>query len=217
MLLRYMTLKVFTGKGALERLGKKKVLSNKALTRRVRAISGTKGTRVTVQQNVVNAITLVANTAQLFPLSILNALSNVILHNVRVFVRWQSIINSANRLIVWEDIQATSTAIVSATILERENDIMSAYQSDGELMHPFSAKRLDKNLGTFPRVRILKDMMWTDSENVAGVDIIKLFRFDIKLSNRKSDTDLSWGIFIMSDQSNTPIDIQYTVDHTTGV
>lgn len=210
-----MVIKVFTGKGALDRLGKKKVLSNKALTRRVRAISGTKGERLTVAHNVINNITLVGNTAQVFPLTTLNQLGNKTLHNVRCFVRWQSIINSANRLIVWEDIQNTSTAVTPDNILALENDIMSTYSADIELMHPFSAKRLEKNLQSKPRLRIIKDMMWADAEPVAGVDIVKLFRFDIKLNGRKTDTDLGWGILIMSDKANTPIDIQYLVDHTT--
>ncbi len=210
-----MVIKVFTGKGALDRLGKKKVLSNKALTRRVRAISGTKGERLTVAHNVINNITLVANAAQLFPMTTLNQLGNKTLHNVRCFVRWQSIINSANRLIVWEDIQNTSTAVIAGNVLALENDIMSTYSADIELMHPFSAKRLEKNLQSKPRLRIIKDMMWSDAEPVADVDVIKLFRFDIKLNGRKTDTDLGWGILIMSDKANTPIDIQYLVDHTT--
>lgn len=211
-----MTVFVNTGKGnILER--KKKVLSNKALTRQVRTMRGKRGKRVLVSQNVLNNISLNANTAQVFKLTTLSNLSSATLHSCRFFVRWESVANSANRIIVAEDIQYTSADADPDSILDNPTDLMSPYQTDEESMHPFSAKRKEKNLPTKSRFRILKDMMWTDSRQIVGDgtnNIIKLFRFDLKLHGRKSDTDLGWVLLVHSDQNNTPIDIQYIVDHT---
>ncbi len=194
--------------------GKRTALSNRQLTRRVRTLTGKEGRRLTVGQNLYDGVTLVANTADINYMTTLNSLSNHIIHKVRFFVRWQSIINSLNRLIVFEDTRPSQGDAAVAQILAVTTDPFSSYVLDPESVHPFSAKRGDKNLETVSRVRILKDFMWTDAEPVAGVDVIKAMKFDVNFRGRKSDSDLSWGLLIMADQANTPIDIQYIVDAT---
>lgn len=213
-----MTIKVFTGPGALEKLqGKKSTLSNKALTRSVRALRGKEGQRSMVSQNLLNGITLAANTAQIFYMTTLNSLDSVKIHSVRYYVRWQSIINSANRLIVFEDIRAVQGNAVVADILDVATDVFSAIDPT---VWNYGVRRGSSAVKNFPdisRIRILKDTLWTDAEPVATVDVIKTMIFTINFHGRKSKTGLQWGVLVMSDKSNTPIDIQYLVDHTSGL
>ncbi len=191
---------------------KRTALSNKQLTRRVRGLTGKEGNRQMMTQNLANAVTLVANTPQILYMTTLNSLDNFLIHRVRFFVRWQSVINSLNRLIVFEDTRPSQGDAIVGDILTVVADTFSAY--DTNTVNPLGAKRRDKNLQDIPRIRILKDLMWTDAEPVAGVDVIKAMKFDINFRGRKSDADLSWGVLIMADQANTPIDIQYNGDIT---
>ena len=191
---------------------KRAALSNRQLTRRVRGLTGKEGNRAMVQQNLYDGVTLVANTADINYMTTLNGLDDTKIHRVRFFVRWQSIINSLNRLIVFEDTRPAQGNAVVGDILQNVGDTFSAY--DTAQVHSFSASRTDKNVGDSPRIRILKDFMWADAEPVAGVDVIKSMKFDINFRGRKSDTGLSWGVLIMADQANTSIDIQYLGDIT---
>ncbi len=209
-----MTIKFVSEGSVVGGAFKKKVLSNKSLTRRVRGLSGKEGYRKSTTINLYNGVTLVANTADINYTGIKDA-GDAKFHAIRFFVRWQSIINSANRLIVFEDTQhATGADAVVADILAVTTDVFSAYKGAEDDVHPFSAKRLDKNLKNEPRIRIIKDMMWADAEPVATVDVIKMFRFDVRLNGRKQDSSWDIGVLIMSDQANTPIDIQYNLDYT---
>lgn len=207
-----MTIK-FRGEGQIGQ-GKKKVLSNKSLTRRVRGLSGKEGKRESAgDESFIDGITLAANVGQVFYLAGLNSVVESKIHTVRFFIRWQSIINSCNRIIVFEDIRPAQGNVVIGGILF-EASINSLYTVGAQGVHPFSAKRLNKNVGDKHRIRILKDMMWADAEPIADVDIVKLFRFDLNLRGRRSSAGLSWGMVIISDKANTPIDVQYQYDYT---
>ena len=179
-----MSIKVFTGPGALAKIqGKKPILSNKALTRQVRALHGKEGQRTMLVQNLINNVTLVANTAQIFYLTTINGAEDTIIHSLRFYIRWQSVINSANRLIIFEDVRAAQGNAAAALVLATVGDVFSAYVGT---VHPFSAKRLNKNLGLEPRIRILRDTMFADNEVVADVDNIKTIKFDMNFRGRKT-------------------------------
>ncbi len=186
---------------------KKKVLSNKALTRRVRALTGKEGIKLTTGQNLFDNETLAANTAEIAYMTTLNSLDNHLIHTVRFFVTWQNITNSTNRIIVFEDTRPSQGNAVAADILVDATEVLSRYAT---AVHPFSAKRLDKNIGDTRRIRILKDIAWHEAEQLLNVDVISVRKFDINFGGRKLDAKLSWGVLINANQANSPIDIQYT-------
>lgn len=188
--------------------GKKPVLTNRQLTRRVRGLSGLEGARKTLFQNLYNDVTLVANTADINYLTA--PVTNRLIHTFRFWLRFQSISNSLNRLIVFEDTQPSQGNAVSADILE----LAEPFSSYPITVHPYSARRQDKNLKTARRIRILRDFMWSANEPVANADHVKAMKFDIKMFGRKTDEDIGYGVLIISDANNTPVDLQVLTDLT---
>lgn len=67
----------------LDKASRKKVLSNKALTSRVRGLTGQEGRRKYKEQKLYDGVSLVANTADINYLTELNGLSNHVIHNLR--------------------------------------------------------------------------------------------------------------------------------------
>lgn len=187
---------------------KKPVLTNRQLTRRVRGLTGLEGARKTLFQNLYNNVTLVANTADINYLTA--PVTNRLIHTMRFWLRYQSVANSMTRLIVFEDTQPSQGNAVVGDILE----LPEPFSSYPITVHPYSARRQDKNLKTARRIRILRDFMWTANEPVAGADHVKAMKFDIKLFGRKTDEDIGYGVLIISDQANTPVDLQVLWDLT---
>ena len=207
-------IKVFTGPGALDRLhGKKPVLSNKSLTRRVRALTGLEGERITTAfQNLLNGAVLTGGTAEIVYLAGLNALTNTLIHKVRF---WMNIVGAANdstvRIMIVEDTQLQAAALVEADIIEVPGDPFSSYSQGGADIHPFSSKRLNKNLPLISRARVIKDIMFSQV-NGTFTDV-KAMKFDINYRGRKADNNTGWLLFVLSDQANT-VDIQMLADVT---
>ncbi len=189
--------------------GKKSVLSNKALTRRVRALTGTEGERTTGFQNLYNAVTLGVNSSDINYLAGMNSLTNSLIHRMRVWVNITAVANSTTRIIVFEDTQLSATDLVSANILQIEEPF-SSYAQDGAVVHPWSAKRLNKNIGSIARCRILKDII-IGQTLTANTRVARMF--DVNFHGRRADQQVGWGFLVISDQMNV-VDIQVLVDST---
>ncbi len=206
-------IKVFTGPGALDRLhGKKPVLSNKSLTRRVRALTGLEGERITTAfQNIFNDVTLTINTSEIVYFAGLNGLTNTLIHKVRF---WINVVGAAAdstvRILIIEDTQLQATNLVEGDILET-SDPFSSYSQGGADIHPFSAKRLNKNLPLISRGRILKDMMF--SQVTGSLTDVKALKFDINYRGRKADNNTGWLVLVISNQANV-IDMNILADVT---
>ncbi len=209
-----MPIRVFTGPGALERLqGKKPVLSNKSLTRRVRALTGKEGERVTSAfQNLYDNVTLAAGTADIRYLAGLNALTNTLIHKMRVWVNVEgAAMNSTVRILVLEDTQLQATDLLVAAILQVPADPFSSYKQESENIHPFGAKRLNKNLPSISRARVIKDIMFSQINN--SETEVKTMKFDINYRGRKADQNTGWLFLVLSSQANT-VNIQVLADIT---
>ncbi len=209
-----MVLKVFTGPGALERLqGKKPILSNKALTRRVRALTGKEGERITTAfQNLYDNVTLAANVADIRYIAGLNGLTNTLIHKMRVWVNVDGVgMNSTVRIMILEDTQLRATDLLVAGILQVPADPFSSYKQESVDIHPFSAKRLNKNLPTISRARVIKDIMFSQINNTETE--VKSMKFDINYRGRKADNNTGWLFLVLSDQANV-VNIQVLADVT---
>ena len=206
-------IKVFTGPGALDRLhGKKPVLSNKSLTRRVRALTGLEGERITTAfQNIFNDVTLTANTSEIVYFAGLNGLTNTLIHKVRF---WINVVGAASdstvRILIIEDTQLQATNLVEGDILET-SDPFASYSQGGADIHPFSAKRLNKNLPLISRARVLKDMMFSQVNGT--LTDIKALKFDINYRGRKADNNTGWLVLVISSDANV-IDMNILADVT---
>ncbi len=203
-----MVVKVFTGKGALARLHGKKVLSNKSLSSRVRALSGLEGTRTMENETLYGSTALSGGTAVINYLDALNALENDTLHRVRLWIDYITTATNIVRIIFFQDNQATATEAVTADILQAEL-VRSGYNNG---IHPFSAKMNNKNLDGKPRFRILKDMYFS---SVAGEFTSKLAKIvDIPLHNKKSSELVDYGLYVLSDVNGMTINIRASYDFT---
>ncbi len=193
-------------------VGRKPVLSNKSLTRRVRALTGTEGIRITDTQNLYDNVTLVGGTADIRYTGQLNIQNNLLLHKMRVWVNVDSpAMNSTVRIIVLEDTQLKATDLVVADILANVTDPFSSYKDGRADVHPFGAKRLNKNLPLIYRSRVIKDIMFSQINNSESE--VKAMKFDINFRGRKVDDNTGWLFLVLSNQANI-VDIQYLVDIT---
>ncbi len=192
---------------------KRPVLSNKSLTKRVRGLTGNEGRRKVSTQKLYDGVTLTANDADINYMTTLNALSNSMIHSVRFWINYVAVANGFTRIIVFEDTDKGATNLLVAAILTEEVP-HSSYVVNLFDVHPFSAKRLNKNLGhgTY-RCRILKDILWSNNLN-SGATKAASRQFDIQFNGRKTDTRLEWGVLVISSQADTPVDINYSIDFT---
>ncbi len=189
--------------------GRKSVLSNKSLTRQVRGLKGKEGLRTTTSHNLYNNVTLVANTSDINYISSLNGLTNTKVHRMRVWVHLTAVANSVTRIIVFEDTAKVATNLVSAGILTAEEPF-SSYIQGGKIVHPWSAKRTDKNIDGPARCRILKDVYLAQTMT-ANTKVARMF--DVNFHSRNTSPQLEWGFLVISDQGNV-IDINLLVDST---
>ncbi len=196
----------------LDRAARKKILSNKALTSRVRGLTGTEGRRKYKEQKLYDDVTLVANTADINYLTELNGLSNHIIHNLRFWINYVAVANGHTRIILFEDTDKGDTDLIVGEILA-ESVPHSPYVENLFDVHPFSAKRLNKNLGSTYRCRILKDISFSNNLNSGATKAFSRM-FDVRYNGRKTDSRLEWGMLVISSQADTPVDINYGMDIT---
>lgn len=114
---------------------------------------------------------------------------------------------------MFEDTDKGDTDLVVGEILA-ESVPHSAYVENLFDVHPFSAKRLNKNLGSTYRCRIIKDMLFSNTLSIAGQDKPFARMFDVRYNGRKTDSRLEWGMLVISSQADTPVDINYGMDIT---
>ncbi len=207
-----MTIKFVSQGSVAGGVFKKRVLSNKALTSRVRGLSGTEGKRKYKEEKLYDGVTLVSNTADINYLAELNGLSNTIIHTLRFFINYVAVANGFTRIILFEDTDKGDTNLVVGEILS-EAAPHATYVEDGTSIHPFSAKRLNKNLETTHRCRIIKDMLWSNNLN-SGATKMTSRSFDVRYNGRKTDSRLEWGMLVISSAADTPININYGMDIT---
>lgn len=206
-----MTVSVFTGKDALLKLhGKKKVLSNKALTRRVRGLSGQEGQRVQTLSQPFNNITLDASTATIAYVGEFNALTNDLIHKLRINIHCVTNEDSTLRIILFEDNQPRTDEAEAVSILSTIVDTWSAYAIG---VHPVGAGRNTKNIEGHPRrIRILRDMLVSQSLNDRSERYVRLM--DVNYFNRKKTLE-NFEIALLVMSTGTPlVDIQILIDHT---
>lgn len=203
-----MVVKVFTGPGALARLNKKPVLSNKSLSRRVRALSGQEGTRVMENEIIYGDTVLVGGTSAINYLNTLNALENDTLHRIRFYLDYVTTATNVLRIIFFEDRQATSAEAITNDILALEL-YNSGYAND---VQPFSAKNNNKNLDGKPRFRIIKDMFISSVTGTHTSEIARMF--DVPMHNRKSSALVDFGFYVLAKATGATISIKANYDYT---
>ncbi len=202
-----MVIKVFTGPGALQRLSGKKVMSNKSLSQRVRALSGLEGTRKQVNQDLYNEVATAADVADINYMGIMNALNNVSFHRLRFWLELTVAADSSNRIIVFEDRQASAAEAAVGDILV-SGKTHSPYATAS---HPFSAKSNNKNLDGMPRIRILKDIYFSGVLSQITEKVVKIF--DVPLHNKKGTDLTDYGVLIIT-SAVTTVDLEYLLDFT---
>ncbi len=200
------------GKLFLASKPKKKVLSNKSLTQRVRALGGTEGDREMRSETVENATTLTANTANINYIDIVETTSEL-LHSVRLFISMVAPADGISRVIIFEDGEPALTETPASLILSNVADVFSSYITS---VHPFATKRTHKNFNDLPRVRILRDFAISQSLQDSSERWFKIVT--IPMYGRKLQGRLGIGILTMSSVA-TVVDIQVNTDVTdlTGV
>ncbi len=189
---------------------KKKVLSNKALTTRVRSISGKEGSRLTLADNVFDAVTLTANTLDINALANTNGLTNSRIHNMRIWLHANTPADCQLRIIIVQDMKVVQAPPVVADILANTADPFSAYTATAGKVLPYDVSPGFKNLAVAFEVRIIRDFMMpmvlaTHTERIARIINIPLHG----ISSRHAD----YFICLMSSAA-VVCDVQTTTSHT---
>ncbi len=193
--------------GKIFRGNKKKVLSNKALTKRVRSLTGKEGSRDSLALSVFNNVTLVADTQEIIYLNIKQFVDTLI-HKIRVIVAITAPASCYFRLLLLEDQRDDAPDLVGGDILVQELP-WAAYDAGG--IQPFGSKRLEKNLDKKYQGRIVKDMAFAMNFDVTPER--KMFKFDVPFNGRKIDGTADWLISCISDEACN-VNIQVQVDKT---
>ncbi len=193
--------------GQIFRSTKKKVLSNKALTKRVRGLTGKEGARDSLALAVYNNVTLVANTQSIKYID-LKQFKDSLIHTMRVWVAITTPESCYFRLILLEDSKSEAPNLLPGDILVQQVP-WGAYGI--AKIQPFASKRLEKNLDTQYQGRIVKDMPFAMNFDVT--DEKKFFRFDVNFNGRKIDGASDWLFILISDEACV-VDLQVHVDKT---
>ncbi len=193
--------------GKIFRGNKKPVLSNKALTRRVRSLTGIEGKRDHIMLQVFNGITLTVNTQEIEYIDIAG-LEDSLIHKIRVYVAVTAPESCFFRLILLEDQIDNGPSLVGSDILVQQ--LPWAGYAAGKI-HPFGAKRLEKNTAKKFQGRVIKDQLMALNFDVTAEK--KMYKFDVPFNGRKIDGTSDWLISCISDAACL-VDIQVTVDKT---
>ncbi len=194
--------------GRIFRGNKKKVLSNKALTKRVRSLTGIEGKRDGFVLSIFNNVTLVVNTQEIIYIN-LKQFVDTIIHKIRVNVAITAPASCYFRLMLLEDQRDDAPDLTGGDILVQELPWAGYATTD---IQPFSSKRLEKNLAKKFQGRIVKDMLFAMNFDVTAEK--KMFKFDVPFNGRKIDGSADWLISCISDVACI-VDIQVSVDRTT--
>lgn len=161
---------------------KKKVLSNKALTKQIRSLKGQEGSRVMLANHLYNADALAAGTPDINyfdDATLFNTSAPAIQHYYDAHVKLIATVGHATvRLLYGFDEDYDGDNLVAAEILDTTTDSASAYLS-GDVVN-FKESR-NKNRNEQYRVVIVKDMIISLEQNVP-----KTFNIRLPLFNRKT-------------------------------
>ncbi len=193
--------------GKIFRGNKKPVLSNKALTKRIRSLTGKEGARDSFPLSIFNNVTLQVDTLEIIYLN-LKQFTDSLIHKIRVFVAITAPASCYFRLMLLEDQRDDAADLTAGDILIQE--LTWAAYGSAEI-HPFSAKRLEKNLDKKFQGRVVKDMLFAMNFDVTPEK--KIFKFDVPFNGRKIDGTADWLIAIISDVACN-VNVQVEVDKT---
>jgi len=190
---------------------KKKVLSNKALTRRVRALSGQEGTRSSTVGVLYDNVTLTAATADINYVTGFNGLTNDVIHRIRFFINVVAAEDSTLRIILFEDSEPDVTEAVVANLFQVTADTWSGYVVTD--IQPIGANRKTKNILAAPRrFRVLRDLLISQSLQDNSERYVRLL--DLNMHGRKKTVE-NFELFMLVMSTGTPVvDVQFTIDHT---
>lgn len=184
---------------------KKKVFSNKSLTRQIRALKGTEGSFLVQEENLYNTVAFVAGTPQLkYCTFIPSPTANGLYKHARFFTRVTATGVGALRMIILRDNQFNGTAILPGDVLD-STDVNSSYKVVlGGVTWGLSSKH--KNWAVQPRREILVDKMITFNSN----QLNRSFMTDVKFHNARLTEDANVAVYFLTDVIAT-IECQYNV------
>lgn len=187
------------------RMKSKKVLNNKQLTRKIRALANTEGELQMKGGNPVS-VTLTANSG------VLSYLNNLVpqaedlkLHYIRFFGRIDATVTSYTRILFIRDNEPDSTDLTAADVLENGNNFQSRYRNTGNDVAFGSKKYDDKNYDGPRRVQIIWDRLYshvalTQTENVSFIKTSNMYGI-------KTNEKCRYAFVIVSNAANT-VDIE---------
>ena len=183
----------------------KKVLNNKQLTRRVRALANTEGELQMKGGNPVS-LALTANTGVIYYLdNLVPQAEDLRLHYIRFFGRIDAAASSYTRILFIRDNEPDSTDLTAGGVLENGNNYQSRYRNTGNDV-AFGSKKFDnKNYDGPRRVQIIWDRLYSHvaSTHTAKVSFIKTSSmYGIKTSEK-----CRYAFVVVSDAANT-VDIE---------
>ncbi len=161
---------------------KKKVLSNKALTKRVRSLSKIEGARIHGSALLYSAVTLTAGTADINYFNDVSGLFNDISTNINhyfdVHIKLLAAAQSTVRILYCYDEHWDGTNLISTEILDTATNSVSPYLSG--LVNSYKESK-NKNRDEEYRCVVVRDMLIALE---AGVP--KAFNVRLPLFNRKN-------------------------------
>lgn len=187
---------------------KKKVFTNKSLTRQVRALKGTEGRLVTGNDHLYNAHTLTANTGVIEYIdNVPGTTENARYKHLRMFVdiRAQAATDVV-RMCIIKDNDFHAAAITPSDFIDNSQP-NGAYKSTGDVAFKISSK--NKNWAAQPRIEVVKDYL-------LGFDTSRLYRsmiIDVPLHNAKLQGVSKYAIYFQS-SATTTVDVWTNVLYT---
>ncbi len=201
----------FVGEGRVgQPLRKKKVLSNKALTRRVRALSGQEGQRTSTVGAIFSAVTLTAGTADINYITGINGLTDDLLHRCKFYIHAVALADSTLRIILFEDNEPDVADLTVTGILSSESAFTNITSAD---MQPWGAGRKAKNIEASPRrTRILRDILVPQTLTDKSERYMRILDVNF-YGRRKTVENFDLGFLVLSTAA-TVVDITFNLDHT---
>lgn len=200
----------FVSEGRVGGPMKKKVLSNKALTRRVRALTGNEGQRTVTVGAIYSAVTLTAGTADINYVTGINSMTDNLLHRCKFYIHVVAPADSTLRIVLFEDNEPDQTELVVTGILNSASVFTNITATD---MQPWGAGRKAKNIEAAPRrTRILRDILVPQVLQDRTERFMRILDVNF-FGRRKTIENFALGFLVMSSQAAV-VDITFNIDHT---
>lgn len=208
---------------AMNTTSKKKVLSNKSLTKQVRALKGTEGERKLTGELIYNAVTLTAGTADINYFAASGVFTStaecpMVLHSLDVKMKFlcATAAGATVRLLLCFDEHYNGTGIVASDIFYTStgsNSVAPYNQYNTRSVKTYKNKNLDQT----PRCVVIRDTIISLNQNEP-----KVVSFKVPLFNRKV-MDIGVADYLkphpfmclLADEANVTASVAYTLDYTT--